>query len=64
MKGKHITLLIENILPGGIIESRNLSAKVITVSGNYLTVKDEDGYLHEVERYDRNEDGNYVVTIR
>lgn len=63
-KGQYITLLIETIHANGVIESRNLSARIVGVNGSTFDAKDEDGYIQLVDHDARDEDGNYVITIR
>jgi hypothetical protein len=60
-KGKRIKIRFEKVDKGGVIVTTTKTAIVQYSSGDNITVKDEDGYICEIDRNIRSDDGAYIV---
>lgn len=61
-KGKKVEIKLESIGVGGVITATTQSATVLGSSGgDTVTVKGEDGYIYDVDRYSRDDDNCYLV---
>lgn len=59
-KGKRITIYTETIAAGtGVIDTKTMIATVVSLNGDGVTVKADDGYIYECDRNVRNDDGHY-----
>lgn len=59
-KGTRVTIRTEEKWSGVIMASL-MTAKVVTVQGDNITVKGADGCIYEIDRNIRHDDGAYIV---
>lgn len=60
-KGKRIKIQFEQVGAGGVVTTSAMAATVQYASGDNVAVKGADGFIYQIDRNIRNENGSYVA---
>lgn len=60
-KGQIVRIVKEVVVVGGVVNSAEQRAKVVRSSGNNITVESELGFVYEINRHIRDENGAYII---
>lgn len=60
-KGKRIKIQFEQVAANGVVTTSVIAATVQYASGDNVTVKGEDGFIHSIDANIRADSGAYIV---